>query len=216
VGSLVLQKTAVELAKIQALARLRRDTFVVVVAGNGPIKTVNDLAKPLRSNPRHMTLGMRSVDGANPLLADLIARSASSKLKDTLYLSFSGRQGRRWCWRVWCFCGRADRWQVACRRLPSKHDAYGVKSVREQRLSVNMSRCGDFFTGDGVAAARLPTGWRWLKISMNYERSRKTLKPSYLNTYWLADPDLTGIIDLNVKAVQVMLHLLKLKALFNA
>ena len=50
VGAVALQKPVVDLSRLRPVARLTSDYLVVVVAGNSPIKTVNELAERLRTS----------------------------------------------------------------------------------------------------------------------------------------------------------------------
>jgi putative tricarboxylic transport membrane protein len=51
-GSLALQKPAVDLTKVKPVARLVSDYPVVVVAAASPIKTINELVERLRANAK--------------------------------------------------------------------------------------------------------------------------------------------------------------------
>lgn len=222
VGALALQKPAADLSKIQPIARLTSDTLVVVVAGNGPLKTVNELAERLRSSPKQMPLGIGSAGGADHMFAGLIAKSAGSKLEDTVYLPFSrnfelidailagkvvagiGGYG--------AFASELASGKLRALGVSSRRAAYGVKSVREQGLDVDITNWSAVFTGAAVTAARRAEMVEAVKSSMTYELWKKTLKESYREPYWMAGPDLTSFIDLDVKTVQVMMQLLKLKA----
>ena len=222
VGALGLQKPAADLSKIQPLARLTSDTLVLVVAGNGPIKTVNELAERLRSNPRQMPLGIGSAGGADHMFAGLIAKSAGSKLEDTVYLPFSrsfelidavlGGKVVAGIGGYGAFAAELTSGKLRAVGVSSRRAAYGVKSVREQGLDVDITNWSAVFTGAGVATARRAEMVEAIKSSTNYELWKKTLKESYRAAYWLAGPDLSSFIDLDVKTVQVMVQLLKLKA----
>lgn len=222
VGALALQKPVADLSKILPLARLTSDTLVVVVAGNGPIKTVNELAERLRSNPRQLPLGIGSAGGADHMFAGLIAKSAGSKLEDTVYLPFSrsfelidavlGGKVVAGIGGYGAFAAELTSGKLRAVGVSSRRAAYGVKSVREQGLDVDITNWSAVFTGAGVAAARRAEMVDAIKSSMNYELWKKTLKQSYRDAYWMAGPDLSSFIDLDVKTVQVMVQLLKLKA----
>lgn len=222
VGALALQKPAADLSRIQPLARLTSDTLVVVVAGSGPIKTVNELAERLRSNPKQMPLGIGSAGGADHMFAGLIAKSAGSKLEDTVYMPFSrnfelidavlGGKVVAGIGGYGAFSSELTSGKLRAVGVSSRRAAYGVKSVREQGLDVDITNWSAVFTGAGVPPARRADMVDAIKSSMNYELWKKTLKESYRESYWMAGPDLSSFIDLDVKTVQVMMQLLKLKA----
>ncbi len=222
VGALALQKPAADLSKVQPLARLTSDTLVVVVAGSGPVKTVNELAERLRSSPKQMPLGIGSAGGADHMFAGLIAKSAGSKLEDTAYLPFPrsfelvdavlGGKVAAGIGGYSAFAQELASGKLRAVGVSSKRTAYGVKSVREQGLDIDITNWSAVFTGAGVGAARRSDMADAIKSSMSYELWKKTLKENYLDPYWLAGPDLASFIDLDVKTVQVMVQLLKLKA----
>ena len=198
------------------------DTLVVVVAGNGPLKTVNELADRLRSNPKQASLGIGSAGSAEHMFAGLIARSAGGKLEDTVYLPFSrnfelvdailGGKVAAGIGGYGAFAPELASGKLRALGVSSRRAAYGVKSVREQGLDVDIINWSAVFTGAAVAAARRAEMVEAVKSSMTYELWKKTLKESYREPYWMAGPDLTSFIDLDVKTVQVMMQLLKLKA----
>jgi putative tricarboxylic transport membrane protein len=222
VGALALQKPAADLSKIQAIARLTSDTLAIVVASNSPLKTVNELADRLRSNAKQAPLGIGSAGSAEHMFAGLIAKSAGSKLEDAVYLPFSrnfelidailGGKVAAGIGGYAAFAPELASGKLRALGVSSRRAAYGVKSVREQGLDVDISNWSAVFTGAGVAPARRAEMVEAVKSSMNYELWKKTLKESYREPYWMAGPDLASFIDLDVKTVQVMMQLLKLKA----
>jgi putative tricarboxylic transport membrane protein len=96
--------------------------------------------------------------------------------------------------------------------VSSKKASYGVRSVREQGLDLDMANWRAVFTGQGVAPARQLEMVEGVKASLAYELWKKTLKENYWEQSWLAGADLTNFIDFDTKTTQLMMQLLKLKA----
>ena len=222
VGALALQKPALDLSKIQPLARLTSETLVVVVAGSSPLKTINELAERLRTNPKQAPLGMASAGGADHVFAGLLARSAGGTLEDTVYTPFarnfelidavlSGKVAAG-IGGYGAFASELNSGKLRAVGVSSRRTAFGVKSVREQGLDVDITNWSAVFTGAGVPPARRAEMAEAIKASMTYELWKKTIKENYWDAYWMAGTDLSSFIELDVKTVQLMVQLLKLKA----
>jgi putative tricarboxylic transport membrane protein len=74
--------------------------------------------------------------------------------------------------------------------VSSKKATYGVRSVREQGLDVDITNWRAVFTGQGVPAARQAEMVEAVKASLAYELWKKTLKQAYWEQSWLSGPDL--------------------------
>lgn len=222
VGAVALQKPAVDLTRLRPVARLTSDYLVVVVAGNSPIKTVNELAERLRTSPRLTPMAIGSVGGADHVFAGLLAKSAGSRPEDPVYLPFArnfelvdavltgkavaGVSG------YGTFSAELTSGKLRAVGVSSKKTSYGVRSVREQGLDLDMANWRAVFTGQGVTPARQSEMVEGVKASLAYELWKKTLKESYWEQSWLSGADLTNFIDFDTKTTQLMMQLLKLKA----
>ncbi len=222
VGALALQKPAVDLTRIQPVARLASDSLVVVVAGNGPMKTINELVERLRVNPKQTPISIGSTGGADHVFAGLLAKSAGARAEDVVYLPFArnfelvdsvlGGKAVAGIASYGVFAGDLASGKLRAIAVSSKKTAYGVRSAREQGLDVDIINWRAVFTGQGVQAARKAEMVEAVKTAMAYELWKKTLKDSYWESFWLAGPDLASFIDIDVKTAQVMVQLLKLRA----
>ncbi|MCZ8257115.1 MAG: hypothetical protein O9327_15810, partial [Polaromonas sp.] len=94
----------------------------------------------------------------------------------------------------------------------SRKTAYGVRSVREQGLDIDITNWRAVFTGQGVAAVRQAGMVEAVKASLGYELWKKTLKQAWWEQSWLSGQDLASFIDFETKTTQLMVQLLKLKA----
>ena len=221
-GALALQKPAIDLSRIQPVARLASDFLVVVVAANGPIKTVNDLVERLRLNPKLTPVSVGSTGGADHMFAGLIAKSAGARPEDVVYLPFArnfelvdsvlGGKAVAGIGGFSTFASDLTSGKLRAVAVSSKRTAYGIRSAREQGLDVDITNWRAVFTGQAVAAARKAEMVEAVRAAMAYELWKKTLKDSYWESFWLAGPDLVSFIDIDMKTAQVMVQLLKLKA----
>ena len=222
VGALALQKPAVDLTKVKPVARLFSDYPVVVVAASSPIKTVNELVERLRSNAKQTPMAIGATGGADHVFAGLLAKAAGARPEDAVYLPFArnfelvdavmGGKAAAGVSSYGTFRAELAGGKLRALGVSSKKATYGVKSVREQGLDVDLTNWRAVFTGAGVPAARQAEMVEAVKASLAYELWKKTLKESYWEQSWMSGPDLGNFIDFDVKTTQLMVQLLKLKA----
>lgn len=222
VGALALQKPAVDLSKVKPIARLTSDYPVVVVAAASPLKTINELVERLRSNAKQTSMAIGAVGGADHVFAGLLAKAAGAKPEDAVYLPFArnfelvdavmGGKAAAGVSSYGTFRAELASGKLRALGVSSKKAAYGVKSVREQGLDVDLTNWRAVFTGAAVPAARQAEMVEAVKASLAYELWKKTLKESYWEQSWMSGPDLGNFIDFDVKTTQLMVQLLKLKA----
>jgi len=222
VGALALQKPAVDLGKVKPIARLTSDYPVVVVAAASPLKTINELVERLRTNAKQTSMAIGAVGGADHVFAGLLAKAAGAKPEDAVYLPFArnfelvdavmGGKAAAGVSSYGTFRAELASGKLRALGVSSKKAAYGVKSVREQGLDVDLTNWRAVFTGAAVPAARQAEMVEAVKASLAYELWKKTLKESYWEQSWMSGPDLGSFIDFDVKTTQLMVQLLKLKA----
>lgn len=222
VGALALQKPAVDLTKVKPVARLTSDYPVVVVAASSPIKTINELVERLRLNAKQTPMAIGAAGGADHVFAGLLAKAAGSRPEDAVYLPFArnfelvdavmGGKAVAGVSGYGTFSAELAGGKLRPLGVSSKKAAYGVKSVREQGLDVDITNWRAVFTGSGVPAARQAEMVEAVKTSLTYELWKKTLKQSYWEQAWMSGADLGNFIDFDVKTTQLMVQLLKLKA----
>ena len=156
------------------------------------------------------------------MFAGLLAKSAGSRPEDPMYMPFArnfelvdavlagkavaGVSG------YGTFSAELASGKLRAVGVSSKKASYGVRSVREQGLDLDMANWRAVFTGQGVAPARQLEMVEGVKASLAYELWKKTLKENYWEQSWLAGADLTNFIDFDTKTTQLMMQLLKLKA----
>jgi putative tricarboxylic transport membrane protein len=222
VGALALQRPAVDLSKVKPVARLISDYPVVVVAAASPLKTINDLVERLRGNARQTPVAIGALGGVDHMFAGLLAKAAGARPEDPVYLPFArnfelvdaviGGKAAAGVSSYGTFSAELASGKLRALGVSSKKATYGVKSVREQGLDVDLTNWRAVFTGAGVPAARQAEMVEAVKASLAYELWKKTLKQSYWEQSWMSGPDLGNFIDFDVKTTQLMVQLLKLKA----
>ncbi len=222
VGAVALQKPAVDMTRIQPVARLTSDYLVVVVAANSPIRTVSDLAQRMRANPAEVPFAGGSAGGVDHVFAGVFTRASRSKPEELVYLPFAGGAevvqavlGGKAVAGISGYSEFSE--QLASGKLraigvSSKRSVFGIPAIREQGVDVDMANWRAVFTGQDVSAARQAEMVEAVKQATGHESWQKTLKQNRWESSWLTGPGFNSFIDVDMTTSRVMVHLLKLKA----
>ncbi len=222
VGAIALQKPAVDLTKVKPVARA--DQRLPGGGGGGRFahqdhqRTGGAPAHQCQTDEHGHRCGRRRRPCVRGPAGESRRRQARRRGLPALRAQLraggcgDGGQGGGRCFQLRHLQGGAGRRQAARPRCLFQKAAYGVKSVREQGLDVDLTNWRAVFTGAGVPAARQAEMVEGVKASLAYELWKKTLKESYWEQSWMSGPDLGNFIDFDVKTTQLMVQLLKLKA----
>lgn len=222
VGAVALQKPAVDMSRVQPIARLTSDYLVVVVDANSPIRTASDLAARIRANPKEVPIAGGSAGGVDHVFAGVFMRGSRSKPEELVYLPFAGGAevvqavlGGKAVAGISGYSEFSE--QLASGKLraigvSSKRPVFGIPAIREQGVDVDMANWRGVFTGQGVSAARQAEMVEAVKAATNHESWQKTLKQNRWESSWLSGPGFNSFIDVDLTTSRVMVHLLKLKA----
>ncbi|WP_332778137.1 Bug family tripartite tricarboxylate transporter substrate binding protein [Polaromonas sp.] len=222
VGAVALQKPAVDMTRIQPVARLTSDYLVVVVAADSPIRTISDLAARMRASPKDVPVAGGSAGGVDHMFAGVFARGSRSKPEDLVYLPFAG--GAEVVQAVLTgkavagvsgyseFSEQLSSGKLRAIGVSSKRPVFGIPSIREQGVDVDMANWRGVFTGQGVSAARQAEMVEAVKQATSHESWLKVLKQNRWEASWLSGSNFNSFIDFDMTTARVMVHLLKLKA----
>lgn len=222
VGAVALQKPAVDMSRIRPIARLTSDYLVVVVAANSPVRTIADLAGRMRTNPKDVPIAGGSAGGVDHVFAGVFTRAAGSKPEELVYQPFAG--GAEVVQAVLTgkaaagisgyseFADELASGKLRAIGVSSKRSVFGIPSIREQGVDVDMANWRGVFTGQNVTQARQSEMIEAVKAAAGHESWQKTLKQNHWESSLLSGPSLGSFIDFDMTTSQVMVHLLKLKA----
>ncbi len=221
IGALALHKSAANLSRLAPLARVTNDYLVVVVAANSPVKTIKDLMGLLRASPQQTPLAISTVGSVDHVFASLLTKTAGSKPEDGSYPAFARRHelvdavlaGKVSAGVSSRFTFAAELQSGKLRALgaSSKRAAFGVPSLREQGVDVDITNWRAVFTGASVPAPRQAEMLEAVKKAITYEQWKTALKQSFWEPSLLFGADLVSFIDIDTKALQLITQLLKLK-----
>jgi putative tricarboxylic transport membrane protein len=222
VGAVALQKPAVDMSRIRPIARLTSDYLVVVVPSNSGVRSIADLADRMRANPKDVPIAGGSAGGVDHVFAGVFTRAARSKPEDLVYLPFAGGAevvqavlGGKAVAGISGYSEFSE--ELASGKLraigvSSKRSVFGIPSIREQGLDVDMANWRGVFTGQNVSEARQAEMLEAVKAAAGHESWQKTLKQNHWESSLLSGPSLGSFIDFDTTTSRVMVHLLKLKA----
>lgn len=93
VGTIIANKTPVNLQMLRPVARLTGEYQVLVVPAASPVKTLPDFIALLQKDPKAVTWAGGAPGGTDHVFACLIAKSAGVALSDLSYVAFTGGGG---------------------------------------------------------------------------------------------------------------------------
>lgn len=220
-GALALHKSPVDLARVQPLARLTNDYLVVAVAAASPIKTVADLAERLRTNTRQTSIAMGTSGSVDHVFAGLLTKAAGASLDEASFVHFTrgfelvdallGGKAVLAVSSYRTFNSELASGKLRALGVSSRRSSYGIKSVREQGMDVELTNWRAVFTGPQVAPARQAEMVEAIRLATADSAWKKSLKEGFWEPSWLAGADLRNFLDLDTKTAQLMVQLLKLK-----
>lgn len=221
VGAVALQKPAIDLSHIQPVARLTSDFEVLVVASQSPIKTVADLAGVMKKGLKAVPIAGGSAGGVDHMFAGVLARAVGANPEDLNYLPFPG--GADVVSAVLSekamvgisgfseFSAQLAEGKLRAIGVSSRRSMFGIPTIREQGVQVEMANWRGVFTGTGVAAARREEMVDAVLRATTQEAWKATLKQNHWAASWLTGTDLSSFVDFDLTTARVMVHLLKFK-----
>ncbi|MBS0342398.1 MAG: tripartite tricarboxylate transporter substrate binding protein [Proteobacteria bacterium] len=221
VGAVALQKPAVDMSRIQPVARLTSDYEVLAVRADSPITTPKELIARLRSNPAGTAIAGGSSGGVDHMFAGMLARLAGNTAS-LVYLPHPGGaevvesiESGKAAAGISGYSEFKD--GIASGKLraigvSAKRPFLGIPSVREQGVDADLANWRGIFTGKAVTAARQRELVAVAQRAVQTDAWQKTLKRQNWDGSWMDGKDFQGFLELEQSMAGVMTMLLKLKA----
>lgn len=89
-GAIVTNKSPVNLSHVTPIARLTQEWQAIAVLKNSDIKTIQDLAQRLKTNPGAISWGGGSAGGSDQMTAGLFAKAVGADPSKVNYVAHSG------------------------------------------------------------------------------------------------------------------------------
>ena len=222
VGAVALQKPAVDMGILAPLARLTSDYLVMVVAANSPIKNAADLSAAMKANLKSVSVAGGSAGGVDHIFSGVFARATGANPDDLTYLPFAG--GSDVVSAVLSgkatvgisgyseFSSQLAGGQLRAIGVSSRKASFGIPSIRDQGMQLDMANWRGVFTGKAVPAERQAAMVEAVRQATAHDSWKAVLKQNRWDASWLTGKDFAEQIDFDLTTARVMVHLLKLKA----
>lgn len=219
-SSTAAYKAAVDITRVQPVARLTSASLVVVVAKDSPLRSLTDLVAKLKSAPKQTVLGGGLLASEDHLLSSLLLRAVGQRLDDMAYTPFSANfqlidalsQGKvaAAISGYGVFSEDLTSGRLRALAISAKRTTHNIKSMREQGVDVDLTNWRGVFTGASVPSARHLAMVEGMRAATNYVLWEKTLKEFSWDSAWQSGANFASFVDLENKTTQLMAQLLKL------
>lgn len=222
VGAIALQKPAVDLSRVQPLARLTSDYVVVAVPNDSPLRSAKDLTAALRADPRALTMAGGSAGGVDHMFAGLLIRAAKGAPDQLNYLPYPGgsevvqalREGKAQVGLSGYseFSSAVNAGHLRVIGISSRRSVFGLPTFREQGVQVDMANWRAVFTGQDVPPARVEELTQAVSHATAQDLWRNALRDNRWDASWQQGKDFRDFLELEQMTAGVMTYLLKLKS----
>jgi len=221
-GAVAINRSPVDLARVQPVAKLTTDYLVVAVPKDSPIKSVKALADRMKAEPHGLTFGGGSAGGVDHMLMGMIGRSVGADVgalkytptsagaeftdmlkKGTLSVGISGYSELK--------DALADG-SVRPLAISSRAGLFGLPSLREQGVATDLGNWRGVFTPPGVPADQVE-GWiRTITRMATLPEWKVALDKNNWRGSPLYGAEFRNFVELEQTTARVIVHLLKLQA----
>jgi putative tricarboxylic transport membrane protein len=222
VGAAALHAPAQDLLRLTPLARLSSDYPVLVVPSDSPIRTVADLSQRSRSAPKPLSIGVGAPGSVDHIAAGLMALAVGGTPSAFQAVPFARNfeladAVARGQLPAAVSAYRTFATDVASGRLravgvATRKPAYGLRPLREQGLDVDLVNWRAVFTGPGVPKERQGEMVDAVRRAVNDGFWRRTVQQNYWESSWLVGRELAITLEIDIRALQLAVQLLKLRA----
>ena len=221
-GGIALQRPAVDLTRVNALAELTSDYMVVAVPAASPLKSVKDLAARLAAPEFKATVVGGSAGGVDHMLLGMMLRAARSTPDNYSYLATSsGSDAVRALTEGKAqlgisgyseFRSAIEAGTIRALAVSSRRGRYGMGSLREGGIDTELVNWRGVFAPSGITAEqgtllatlveRVAKSPEWAELVR-----RNDWQPTYR-----AGGEFRSFVENEQTMARVVVHMLKLKA----
>jgi putative tricarboxylic transport membrane protein len=90
IGAVIANKSPVKISDTTPIARLTGEAEVVVVPAESPFKSLGDLVKALKADPKKVSIAGGSAGGTDHIFAGMIARAVGVDPRQVAYVAYAG------------------------------------------------------------------------------------------------------------------------------
>jgi putative tricarboxylic transport membrane protein len=222
VGAVALQKPAVDMTRVQPLARLTSDYLAVVVPTQSPLHNAKDLVAALRADMAGQVFAGGSAGGVDHMFAGVLTRAAKASPEKLVYKPFPGGaevvdallkgEATVGISGYSEFSAAIASGKLRAIGLSARRSLFGLPSFREQGVDADMANWRGVFTGKQVPPARAQALTAALEQATQHAHWQHTLQQNRWESSWLTGKNLDDFLEMDLTTARVMAYLLKLKA----
>jgi putative tricarboxylic transport membrane protein len=221
-GAIALHRAPVDLAKVQAVAKLTTDYLVLAVPKSSPYRTGRELAEAMRLQPQTLTFGGGSAGGVDHMLMGMIARAVGADVTTLKYVpSSAGSEFVAALKKGELSAGIAGfselkegiaEGSLRALAVSSARGLFGVPSLREQGISTELGNWRGLFAPPGAPAEAVEHWSQMLQKMTASPEWRAQLEKSNWRASPLYGTSLKHFVEYEQATARVVIHILKLQA----
>ncbi len=221
IGSIALNRPAVDLRQLTPVARLSTDLLVLIVAKDSPYKDSASLMRDLVARPAEVTISGGGAGGVDHMCAAMIARAAKADLTQLKYLPISGgsdmlkalTDGRAQA----AVSGYGElkkalqEGHVRALGVTSIRGSFGIPSLREQGVNVDLTNWRGVFAGKNINALQVDALREAVFKATQHVSWKEALARNSWQNAWLTGKDFQEFVDLDGAMSFALIKLLRLR-----
>jgi putative tricarboxylic transport membrane protein len=221
IGSIALNRPAVDLRQLTPVARLSTDLLVLIVPKNSPYKDCASLMHDLKARPESLAIAGGGAGGVDHMCTAMIARAATADLNQIKYLPFAG--GAEMLKAL--ASGRAQAavsgygelkkalqdGDVRALGVTSIKSSFGIPSLKEQGINVDLTNWRGVFAGKSITAPQVDSLRDAVLKATQHASWKDTLARNSWQPAWLAGNDFQEVVNLDMAMAFALVKVLKLR-----
>ena len=221
IGSIALNRPAVDLRQLTPVARLSTDLLVLIVPKSSPYKDCASLMRDLKERPASIAIAGGGAGGVDHMCTAMIARAATADLAQLKYLPFAGgtevlkalADGKAQA----AVSGYGELkkalqdGEVRALGVTSIKSSFGIPSLREQGVNVDLTNWRGVFAGKGITPTQVESLREATLKATQHPSWKDTLVRNSWQNAWLAGNDFQEVVNLDMAMAFALVKVLKLR-----
>lgn len=221
-GGIALQRPAVDLTRVSAIAELTSDIMVLAVPAASPVKSIKDLSARLAQPDFKATVVGGSAGGVDHMLLGMLLRAARVPPDNISYLATgSGGDAVRALTDGKAelgisgyseFRAAIEAGTLRALAVSSRRGRHGLPSLREGGIDTELTNWRGVFAPRGISAAQTATLVALVERVARSPEWAELLRRNDWQASYKAGADFGNFVETEQTMARVVVHMLKLKA----
>ncbi|HEV8314989.1 MAG TPA: tripartite tricarboxylate transporter substrate-binding protein [Burkholderiaceae bacterium] len=222
VGSIALNRPAVDLSKVTPIARLTSELLVLVVPAASRYRKVGDVLNDLKTKPAAVSVGGGGAGGVDHMFAAMMVRAAGLDPTSLVYKPFSSGADVLAALAAGQLSAAVSGYgefkdaiaagTVRALGISSKRASYGIASLTEQGVKVELANWRGVFAGAALSEPQAAALRDAVQRATLHASWKDALARNSWQSAWATGREFREAIELDESLARVMVHLLHLKA----